>query len=324
MRPDTSLALAALLCLAPLPALAAHVFAPKALEADEYAETFTFVADLDDGSYAQVQLSVTNLGPGSGHGICRALHVPASGQAWSGGERVGAKDWGHTAAGGGELLRVGPCSIRSAGNRTTVSARLDGRQIQLVFPAPAPERPPSHELPVGGGSHVTELVSVGAPVRLQIRGGGAPIALEGSGYADHSVSTVEPRVLARRWVRFRALRGERKLVLLGREALEGGFRPLWLRRAAGRYDTFARFAVARNGEAKAPRFVATVEGEQGALRIESDRVLHRHAPVEEFGVLSSVVKAFAGSPVTYTCRATLHGPGGETVPGILEISLAEE
>ena len=56
---------------------------PEPLPGDEYAETFTFVADLDDGTYVQLQLAVTNLGPGAGTGLCRALVKRPGAAPWT-------------------------------------------------------------------------------------------------------------------------------------------------------------------------------------------------------------------------------------------------
>jgi len=147
--------------------------------------------------------------------------------------------------------------------------------------------------------------------------------LRGSGYADHSLSTIEPRALAKRWVRFRALRGGTHVLLLGREALDGTFAPLWMRAGDGKYAELERFTLARSGSGGKPAFVATVSGPR-PLEVRSGELLYRYAPVEELGLLASVVKPFAGSPVTYTYRATLKGAADEPIPGILEISLAEE
>lgn len=298
---------------------------PAALAAENYGETYTFLGDFDGGTYAQVQLSVSNLGPGSGHGFCRALVVPNGGTAWTASDRVGSDGWHHRVADGGEMLQVGPCRVRSGASGVQVVATLDGRELRLEFPPlPAGEKPPRNELAVGGGTHVTEILYPGVKVTASLRKRGEqPTRLAGNGYADHSLSTVEPRALAKRWVRFRALRGGTQLLLLGREATDGSFAPLWLRGGDGRYTELERFTLARSASDGKPAFVASVTGSK-PLELRSGALLFRHAPVEELGLLASVVKPFAGSPVTYTYRATLKGAGDEPIPGILEVSLAEE
>jgi hypothetical protein len=300
---------------------------PVALDHDAYGETFTFVADLDGGAYAQIQLSVTNLGPGSGHGICRALLVQPGKEPWTADERVGSTGWRHAKSDSGEMLQVGPCRVRNSAAELAVSAQLKGRMLQLRYPHFAKmENPPGHVLSIGGARHVTQLIQPAAPVRLRVQERGEkPTDLRGAGYADHSMSTVEPKALANRWIRFRALRGDKNVLLLGREAKDGAFAPLWLRAKDGKYEELASFAVKRSGDGKKPAFEATVAGKgDRRLLLRSGDFLYRHAPVEELGILSTVVKPFAGSPVTYTYRATLTGLGGAEIPGILEISLSEE
>lgn len=311
--------------LAPSPAVAADRLKPVSMDHDHYAETFTFVADLDGGTYAQVQLSVTNLGPGSGHGICRALVAKTGEKAWSDGERVGEGKWRHNASGPDEMLQVGPCRVRSTPQGVQVSAALADRQLRLEYPRlAAAEKPPKHELKVAGGVHVTEILVPGAKVSASLqRRGERPVRLAGNGYADHSLSTIEPRALAKSWVRFRALRGDAHVLVLGREALDGSFGPLWMRGKGGAYAELERFAVARGGDKNEPSFVATIAGAKH-LELTTGELLYRYAPVEELGLLASVVKPFAGSPVTYTYRATMKGADSEPIPGILEISLASE
>jgi len=326
MRSAVLALVAALFVATPAVAAERGALEPAALDHDAYAETWTFVADLDGGAYAQVQFSVTNLGPGSGHGICRALVVEPGKKPWTAGERVTRGKWKHARSADAEMLQVGPCRVRKAGNGYTIDARLEDRSLQLRFVDAQPaETPASNVLQVAGGQHVTRILAPSAKVQLRVQGKGIePLSLGGAGYADQSWSTVEPKELARRWVRFRAVRGEPKQLLLGREALAGGFEPLWLRGADGSYETLASFAVERSGGEKTPAFVVRVAGEGRKLVLRSGELLYRYAPVEELGVLSSVVKPFAGSPVTYTYRATLEGAGGRTVSGILEVSVSED
>lgn len=317
---------AALLALLPVAAQAVPMLQPKRLEHDNYAETWTFVADLDGGAYAQIQLSLTNLGPGGNHGICRALLVEPGEKPWEAGERFLGKGARHQTSGETELLQIGTCRIRRSPGSMQVTAQFGGRELRLDYPSPPqPITPPGNELRIGDRIHVTEILVPGARVQGQVRARGEkPRKLAGGGYADHSFSTTEPKELARRWVRFRAVRPDRPtLLLLGREAIDGSFAPLWLRRPDGSFESFDRFAFERTGGDGNAAFRVSVRGNR-QLEIRSESLLFRHAPVEELGVFAGVVRPFAGSPVTYTFRARLRGAGDESIPGILEVSLAEE
>lgn len=304
---------------------AAGILQPSFLPGDTYAETYTFVGDLEDGSYAQVQLSVTNLGPGSGHGICRALWVPPKGKPFTAHERVSRKDVAHGRTEGGEWLRIGPCRA-TAGETLAIEAPLGGRIVRLEYDRPpVAERPPDDVTTVGGKRHRTELLLAGGTVRATFeRPSGGALLRAGGGYADHSLSLVEPKALARRWVRFRALRGEAApRLLLAREAFGGTFGPLWRRDGDG-YRRGGTFTLDRDGRGERSRFVARFDGEAGAFSIRTSRILFRHEPLQELGLLGSLVSPLVGAPVTYTHRATLSEEGRPDVPGILEVSLAED
>jgi hypothetical protein len=313
-----------LLALLALLAGAGPGLRPALLEQDEYAESFTFVADLDDGTYLQLQLAVTNLGPGSRTGLCRALVVRPGASAWTASTRVRESGWSHTATKEAERLQVGPCSV-AAGPETEVRVELEGAELRLAFPAPlAPRDPPAPTVTVGEREHRTWLLLpfARASARLALPGQ-PPVALEGGGYADHSRSTVAAKQLARRWIRFRGLRGERRALLLARESQAGGFAPAWLWLEGREPRSFERFELTREEAGGAPRWAAALFGGVEG-RILSGAQLYRHAPVEELGAIGRIVAPVVGSPVTWTSRATLQLPGEAPLAGILEVSLLED
>ena len=297
---------------------------PARLPADTYGESYSFMADLADGTYVQVQLSLTNLGPGSDNGICRALVAPPSGKAWADDERVGSDDWGHEAGpDGAERLHIGPCSVRASRGETVVEARLDEGLVRLTYAAPLrAEAPPDAVIRVGGTKHRTELLLASARVVAELTVPDRPARKQsGAGYADHSRSDVPPKDLAVRWVRFRAVAGASKTLVLAREGADG-LRPVW-RRVDGAYRSGGAFTLRQTGEGAGLAFEAAFRGDAGTFTLRSRRLLFRHAPIEELGLFGNVVRPFTGSPVTYTLRAVLGEEGKPDVPGILEVSLQE-
>src|SRR4051812_40265043 len=101
--------LVALLLMLPSLAYAGTNLRPQVRSSELYGEMFTFVSDLDDGTYVLLQLAVTNLGPGSANGLCRALVVRPGQKPWTDDIRVGHDDW-HWTGGPEEKLSVGTCS----------------------------------------------------------------------------------------------------------------------------------------------------------------------------------------------------------------------
>jgi hypothetical protein len=314
----------ALSALLPVVLGAAPVLEPAVLEQDEYAESFTFIADLDDGTYVQLQLVVTNLGPGSRTGACRALVVRAGKEPWTKGERFDSDEWRHSASESKERLEIGPC-YAEAGEQLEARTRVGKADVSLRYPHKvAPVSPPSHTIAVRKRQHRTWLLAPFSRVSARIAlPGEPPVELAGGGYADHSRGNVPANKLARRWLRFRGLRGSERVLLLAREGLSGSFGPAWIWIEGSEPLSFESFALRRAGKKKAPQWSASLAGGLEG-EIVSTSQLYRYAPVEELGALGWLVAPIVGSPVTYTHRARLALKGPAPVSGILEVSLLEE
>jgi len=318
--PGPRLALALLAAAAALPAGAEPILRPSELASDEYAETFTFVADLDDGTYVQLQLAVTNLGPGSGTGLCRALVKRPGAAAWTSHRRYARSEWGHAVSARGETLSVGPCSAHS-GLQSSVRVPLSGRAVELTFPEPLSERAAPVTIRTRDREYRSSILQAFTPVSARLDGFDAGGPLAGGGYADHSRGNVAPADLARRWVRFRALRPPQRLLALGRQRTDGTWDPAWIWREGEPLRALDAIDLVRTPAAPAGWTAALSDG--SATRVVSSGVrLHRHAPLEELGPLGILVGAFMDVPVTHTFRATLTEPG--TIHGILEVSAVGE
>jgi len=324
MPPDLRTAALAGAALAGLlaagPAYASTVLRPEALAADEYAETFTFVGDLDDGTYVQLQLAITNIGPGQGTGLCRALVKRPGAAAWTSHARVSRREWRHEAGAAGELLTVGTCTAAS-GDGTRVRVALGGRTVALDFPEASTERAWPAAVQQGVRQYRAVVLQAFTPVTARLDGFGDAGPLAGGGYADHSRSDLAPTALARRWVRFRALRPPHQLLVLGRQQPDGAWVAGWIWRrgeAPRALDAIAlRRAAGRDGA-----WTASLQDGPGASTVSSGARLHRHAPLEELGTAGWLLSAVLDVPVTYTYRGTLE-PGG-AVDGILEVSVLGE
>jgi len=295
---------------------------PLFLKRPSYGESFTFLADLDDGTYLHLQLSLTNLGPGPTKGICRALAVPRQGGPWKAADRV-ARDKVAWADGPEERLSVGTCSAWAGPATSGVEVRLEGATFRLAFGARLwPVSPREGPIAVGEERYQTEVLLYRAPVTGSIALPGQPARdVSGAGYLDHTRSTVPPKDLARRWIRFRGLRGDRGLLLLGREGKDGRFLPLWACREPDACRTYGSFHVQREGNASTPSFRIDVSHHSDEILVRSGRQLYRDAPIEEMGIIGKVVTPFTGSPVTYVYRATAAVGGEQPVEGILEVEL---
>ncbi len=325
MRPDklSRLTLLAVLTL-PLLAGAGGALEPLPSSNDNYGESFTFMADLEDGTFVFTQFSITNLGPGSRHGICRATVLRPGQKAWAPQAKVSSDEWGYDAA--TSTLRMGPCTLH-AGSGTFVSVPLDNGLVNIRFTEPpVPQAPPGSEVAVGNTRYRHEVLVPfsTAKVSLKLPNSTTMLELSGGGYGDHSHSTVAPAKLARSWVRFRALRGESSLLLLAREGFDGSFNPSYLWPSGGQPQMLQRFELRRQpGDAKKAGWEADLSGADGLMTLRATSLMLRTAPVQDLGVLGSLVKPVVGSPVTYVMRAVLQRPGQPDVQGLMEVTLDE-
>ncbi|HEX8704434.1 MAG TPA: hypothetical protein VF815_36720 [Myxococcaceae bacterium] len=325
MRLDRLVALLAVLLL-PWAAGAGPALEPLPSSNDNYGESFSFTVDLDDGTLITVGFSVTNLGPGSRHGICRTTVMRPGRKAWSPQVKVGSDEWSYDKA--TNTLKMGPCTLHS-GTGTHISVPLGDGLVNLAFEqAIAPQAPPGSEVVVGNARYRHEVLLPFSPVKasLKLPGSETMLELKGGGYGDHSHSTVEPAKLARRWVRFRALRGESNLLLLGREGYDGGFGPVYLWASGGVPQVLPRFDLRRTDADttnKTASWLAELDSGEGPMTLRSTSLLMRNAPVQDLGMLGRLVKSVVGSPVTYVMRAVLERPGQPALPGVMEVTLDE-
>jgi hypothetical protein len=315
-----------LLAVLALPSLAGAgaVLEPTPSSNDNYGESFTFMVDLEDGTFVFTQFSITNLGPGSRHGICRATVVRPGQKVWAPQVKVGSEEWGYDAA--TSTLKMGPCTLHT-GTNTFLSLPLDNGLVNITFSElPSPKAPKGSEVTVGNARyrHEVLLPFSAAKVSLRMPKSNALLELSGTGYADHSHSTVAPAKLARSWVRFRALRGDTNVLLLAREGFDGAFTPAYLWPAGEEPKGLKRYDLRRQpGDAKKAGWEADLSGEDGPLSLRATSLLLRNAPVQDLGLLGSLVKPVVGSPVTYLMRAVLQRPGQPDVPGLMEVTLDE-
>ncbi|GMU02239.1 hypothetical protein KH5H1_63590 [Corallococcus caeni] len=293
---------------------------------DRYGESFYFVADTDDGTYVAVSLSVTNIGPGSRTGICRATVLQPGKPVWAPQKRMGANDWSYDPA--LDTLTLGECFARATDTGLTVEAPLDNGRVKLEY-ARKPEAwsPEGSVVENGKDRYRHEVLVAGSPVKVTLR---VPqreaVTLKGGGYVDHSRSTVAPAKLAKRWVRFRALKGPPYAVVLGREGQEGDYAPVYVWEDKGDAKLLESFTLTQTGEKAKSTWRAEFTDRDGkpALTLRGTSLLQRSAPVESLGVLGGLVRPVVGSPVTYLLRGVMERPGKAPVEGLMEVSMEGE
>ena len=281
---------------------------PQLLAAETYAETFSTIADLDDGTYVQAQLAVSNLGPGDARGICRALLARVNTAPWAASETVSREGWAFHAA-PQPTLQVGPCRIRDGDHTMQWDITLGERTILLTLQQKAnPVVPPLHPIRVDDdATYASHILVAWADVSATLVGADGRVEEHrGRGYADHARSTTLPGDVARGWVRFRGLKKGCARLLLGRRlpAAEPSWQMYAMRERGQPTQAWRQVRVQVEGGERQVR--VGIDTGDCHLRIDGFGFLYRHAPLEELGFLGRIVGHVVGNVVTTTYRAILH------------------
>lgn len=301
--------------------MAARLLEPTLLTPKAYAESFTTIVDLDDGTYMQAQLAITNAGFGNARGACRLLVIRPARKPQTATAVVDRDGW-HYDADPAPTLSVGGCQLAATADSLTFFSSLDGAAVELLLQRPPkPMTPPDSPITVGSRAYTYEVLIPWATAQVRLSGAGeSPRPLFGRGFADHSRSTTLPNELAQGWLLFRALGGACLTLMQlrlppGQKKARG-----WLWRGGELPDPIAGEITLPAEDVHLPNKLA-LDFEEAHLEIDVSTALNRHAPAEEFGVLGRVVGAWAGRVVTFTYRATATGLAEcGAVPGILEIT----
>ncbi len=302
----------------PAAALAAHPLELRLDSAESFSQSFTVIADLEDGTYVQIQLGISNLGFGDGKGVCRVLVVEPGQKPWTAAEKVDRDEWLFTTKPVPQL-RIGTCTAWS-GRFLQINTLLDSGVVRLKLESRLSAlRPTGSPLESGDDFYDYEILAPFGRAEVElVLPGRKPRLLKGFGYADRSRGTMLPKKQARLWVRFRALATKDALLILGRFPSGGGKPIAWVwKQAEATPQILADFSAEPHGS---NHWIIT----SGGMRIESRRLLYRYAPAEQYGFLGVMARLLVGNPITRTYRAELTMPGLEQpLSGILEISNVE-
>jgi hypothetical protein len=305
------------------------VLKPQLVGDESFSHTFTVIADLEDGTYVQVQLAISNVGAGDGNGACRILVVEPKRDAWTTAKKLDRDEW-RWEAGPPETLVMGPCTA-TIGSSMVIDAKLDEGSARIVLDSPVVARHPPHSrFRSSEGFFELTILVPWTNLAAHICTPGQPKrSIRGHGYADQFRTTLMPADSARRWVRFRGLEQEHSVLVLGRFPPGDGAAEAWIwRQGTSAPQVLDRLSVSRI-RLSAGRSSTSWEvrgSRQGeAFRLISHGQLFRYAPVEQFGMVGRLVKSVVGNPVTTTYRAVLEGLSGQVpLRGILEVSHANE
>jgi len=305
-----------------------HSIQPNLLTNKSYAEVYTFSVHGDDGTFVQVQFTITNLGVESGNAACNALAIFPSNQSWKASEKFSRKQWSY-ADSPSQKLAVGSNLVCVARGVTTMHFAYSGARIDLELPsAPATLSAPDIDSPKNASGKFYDyriLVPWSRAQATIVVPGGTVRSFAGFATLDRARSVGTTRDFSRGWVTFRGHKGQSFFLAdlrlppapnapaLGWTWKTGDAKPV---AAVG---SEIRTESTDNAGKSKPRFV--ICDANHTFTITSAEELCRYSFVDDLGSFTGyLVKALVGKPVTTYHRASAQTSDGKTVvPGILEI-----
>lgn len=294
-------------------------FEPQLASPESFAETFSIIADLDDGTYIQVQVAVTNAGFGSGKGGCRLVILAPGQKAFAARASLSREEWSYKAP--TNTLDMGPCKLTGDDKLTQVQAELDGGGVVLEIAAAAQKLvTPASGIKIGDAFYDLDLVvpwaKVNATVMLPNQ---APRQVAGVSFSDHSRATTVPKELARGWVRFRGLKGACPTLLLVRIPPNSTPEGWFFTPAQAAPERLSNVTVTQPPREAPKPF--TVTNPAHSFTLTPERELYRNRPLDEFGLAGKTASMWVGDVLNVTLRGELDtGPLCGKVRGLMELT----
>jgi hypothetical protein len=300
--------------------LAGPSLEPSLLGGETFSEVYTAISDLEDGTYALLQLLFTNAGLGDGKAICRAMLVENGKLGINGFVALDRDDWSYDS--GVDALNVGPCRLQRTQSGIDFIAVTEELELQFRFEGhPDSFRPPHSRVTEGESFHHTDIYLPWSSVDVawKLPAEERKVA-SGMGYLDHVRSNLIVREVAKHWIRFRGYSGSTPILLQVRVPPQGPAKG-WIWRHGEHKAKAIKPEDVRIDFTAAGVTVVLLEANAG-LTLRTGEVLFRYRPLEghPFGLL---VKPIVGNPETVTYRASARHASGSTVVGTLEVSQFE-
>ncbi|MDD5011670.1 MAG: hypothetical protein PHQ00_06065 [Phycisphaerae bacterium] len=306
----------------------------KYLDDKFYSESFSFVGDLDDGGFLQVQFAVTNFGFSGSKGSIRIVYVSRGGALTREIIEVGSEE--QRAINGG--VEFGGNSLVLEGGQYKITAKGERIEVNVGYIPYSPAfRPGNGRIYFGSEKKFYDITVLFLSARLtgEISIAGEKIALKGFATANNSYGNQAPQKQAKRWFRYMKVRGDNPALFTIIYPEEG--EPIgWFisadGNALGGFSLLPRLLY--SGSRKAPDSAFGYEipdkvmlklDDNEAIKIvaESPSVFFKQDVISDLGyILGMLAKQFI-QPESYTLRYSgkMHY-NGETIsaPALVEIT----
>ena len=299
-------------------AFATPILSPQFSSEEQFAETFTIVADNDDGSFLLFQILFTNLGFGDGGGGCRLMYVPKDGKGINQKEQFSKSEWKYHD--NQRLLEAGPCSIQQGGD-VRFSGKVTDLNIEMIMDGPLTKKPiPNQSTLPPGDFFEANILAPTQSIKGTIVSKGKAISISGMSYMEHNRSNVFVKDLGNVWIRYRGFHGMEQMLFQVNTDKKGGV-VAWKMESGQSAPVPYREQISIDQVSSSS--VSVVIGDESKIEIESTDKIYVFQPTDDYGVIGNIAKGVVGTPTTttYSAKATKNG---ETIStGILEVSVVK-
>ena len=302
------------------PSFASTNFLQPQYDTDEYySETFTVFADIPDGQYLYAQIGISNLGPGDRNGFCRIMLAKPEQQTFNHSKIYKNSGW-HYSSLENETLKIGDCALEKNKSGIVFTGTLENKSLMVNLQSkPTFHAIPHNKLRKKDGRYQPDILVPWSRAKARLN----EHSLSGFGYADHSISTLLPASLAFRWIRIRAINeGNAHLALV--RYPDNKNRPhlnfsgwIWQQKQQPKLLKHVQYTPST-----LPK--VSLGYDEQTMSVSATDLLFRQAPLEENGVLGTLLSKIIGNPVTYTYRASIKTSQGKHFSGILEVANTNE
>ncbi len=310
-------------------------FHPVILPAGSFTDMYTASVLADDGTFVQVQTTITNIGPGGPNGTIRLLAILPGGISWKASNYYGRDKW-HTEESPGSALVIGPCRLACVNDSTRITMALKGGEVDIMTgAAPTPVKVPLIDVTVTAPSpedsigkffeHLVLIHGANASMTLTIPGSEPRTIQECRLMLEHSRSVGAAPEVSRGIILFRGMMDGKSVLAQFRIPVENNASPAgWI------WKDGDAIPVAVNN-IKVTSIIDTVDGKPTETTfysapnhlwtIRAENRLFRYSFIDDLGpILGNLTKLLVGNPATFYYKSDLTWASDTTraAYGILE------
>lgn len=313
-----------------------HPLKPTFLTNGSYCEAYKLSALLDDETFIETELMVTNIGFRDSNAACQILVLHPGEERWKASKRFGKADWNYSDT-PNPALSIGHCRLTQENDSTICTMAFGKATVTISFNvAPNPVETPAtinagseKTLPTGKSSttfYTYELLIPWSRLNATINLPGRPKkVVSGAGVLVDSRSVGYPKDFSRGWVYYYGCLSGCRFLADFRFPLHdtsGVVGWIWKdnEQTAQPVTSMQVSSGSHMVDGKKGRFVV-ISAPDSSFRITSQLELDRYSIIDDLGpVLGTIIKLVVGNPVTRFYKAQVTpAPGQPPAQGVLEM-----